>query len=77
MLSIFNNAKNVVVEDNFGHLIKMLETDGNIASKEDQTFYEDAGRVISIADGVAKVSGLATVTSGELVSFLRGVKGLF
>lgn len=76
MVSMYNNAKNVVVEENFGNLIKMLEVDGVNTSKEDQAFYEDAGRVISIADGVAKVSGLATVTSGELVSFLRGVKGL-
>lgn len=29
MMSLFNNAKNVVAEDNFGHLIKMLETDGS------------------------------------------------
>lgn len=29
MFALYNNAKNVVVEDNFGHLIKMLEIDGS------------------------------------------------
>lgn len=28
MVSMYNNAKNVVVEENFGNLIKMLEVDG-------------------------------------------------
>ena len=29
MFALYNNAKNVVAEDNFSHLIKMLETDGS------------------------------------------------
>lgn len=50
MLSIFNNAKNVVVEDNFGHLIKMLETDGNHCIKRrSKHFMKMLVCVISIA----------------------------
>jgi F-type H+-transporting ATPase subunit alpha len=76
MFYFYNNAQKLVVDENLKYLIKVLETEGKEGSAEDHSFYEDAGRVISIADGVAKVSGLSTVTSGELVSFLRGVKGL-
>jgi F-type H+-transporting ATPase subunit alpha len=75
MFYFYNNSYYPVAED-VTSLIKMIEIGDTKYSKEDIAFYEDAGRVISIADGVAKVSGLLTVTSGELVTFLKGVKGL-
>lgn len=36
----------------------------------------EQGRVISIGDGIARVSGLKNVQAGELVTFDRGVKGM-
>jgi len=45
-------------------------------NQEEQVFFEEAGRVISIADGVAKASGLLHVTSGEVVMFAKGVRGM-
>jgi hypothetical protein len=54
MFALYNNAKNVVVEDNFGHLIKMLEIDGSQCFKRrSKLFMKMLVSVISIADGVA------------------------
>jgi proton translocating ATP synthase F1 alpha subunit len=54
----------------------LLEKEMAASNEEEQTFYEEAGRVISIADGVAKASGLLNVTSGEVVMFSKGVRGM-
>lgn len=57
-------------------LSALLEKEISTNTEEEQTFYEEAGRVISIADGVAKASGLLNVTSGEVVMFSKGVRGM-
>lgn len=62
--------------DDLATLSALLEKDISIPVEEEQVFYEEAGRVISIADGVAKASGLLNVTSGEVVMFSKGVRGM-
>jgi len=63
-------------EDDQLALSTLLEKEILTHADEEQTFYEEAGRVISIADGVAKASGLLNVTSGEVVMFSKGVRGM-
>jgi proton translocating ATP synthase F1 alpha subunit len=62
--------------DDLATLSALLEKDVSVPMEEEQVFYEEAGRVISIADGVAKASGLLNVTSGEVVMFSKGVRGM-
>jgi proton translocating ATP synthase F1 alpha subunit len=63
-------------EEDLLALSAILEKEISSNTEEEQTFYEEAGRVISIADGVAKASGLLNVTSGEVVMFSKGVRGM-
>jgi proton translocating ATP synthase F1 alpha subunit len=63
-------------EEDLLELSAILEREVSTSTEEEQTFYEEAGRVISIADGVAKASGLLNVTSGEVVMFSKGVRGM-
>jgi len=36
----------------------------------------DHGQVISIGDGIAKISGLSEVKAGEMLEFQNGIKGM-
>ena len=51
------------------------EIEENDEDEENEEFV-DIGLVITTGDGVAKVSGLEAVQSGELVSFESGVQGI-
>jgi len=42
----------------------------------EHAFERNAGRVITIGDGIVRATGLEDVTSGEIVIFSRGVKGV-
>jgi proton translocating ATP synthase F1 alpha subunit len=42
----------------------------------EHVFERNAGRVITIGDGIVRATGLEDVTSGEIVLFSRGVKGM-
>lgn len=55
-------------------IIKELEK--KISSLETDVQVNDTGRVISVSDGIARVSGLSTVASMEEVTFAGGAKGL-
>jgi len=37
---------------------------------------EEVGRVLSVADGIARIYGLMTVKAGEMVEFSSGLKGM-
>merc|ERR1719465_37298 len=37
---------------------------------------EEAGRVLTVADGIARIYGLKTVKAGEMVEFSSGLKGI-
>merc|ERR1719465_390485 len=37
---------------------------------------EEAGRVLTVADGIARIYGLKTVKAGEMVEFSSGLKGM-
>jgi len=67
-----NNHLETEMED----LSNILEQEVAKKGNEEQVFSEEAGRVISIADGVAKASGLAGVKAGEVVTFASGVRGM-
>ena len=43
---------------------------------EQNITYDEAGRVISVGDGIALVSGINNVEYGELVRFESGVLGM-
>ena len=47
-----------------------------IASYDLSVNVEETGKVISVADGVARVYGLKNVMAGEMVEFENGEKGL-
>lgn len=40
------------------------------------SFYDHTGRVVSIGDGVAKISGLYKVESSEMIRFGNHFKGM-
>eukprot|EP01023_Acetabularia_acetabulum_P036673 TRINITY_DN3468_c0_g1_i1.p2 TRINITY_DN3468_c0_g1~~TRINITY_DN3468_c0_g1_i1.p2 ORF type:complete len:223 (-),score=58.87 TRINITY_DN3468_c0_g1_i1:481-1149(-) len=47
------------------------------AGAKSKTIYvEQAGRVLSVGDGIARVSGLTKVKAGEMVTFTGNVKGM-
>eukprot|EP01024_Parvocaulis_polyphysoides_P053567 TRINITY_DN5345_c0_g1_i4.p4 TRINITY_DN5345_c0_g1~~TRINITY_DN5345_c0_g1_i4.p4 ORF type:complete len:222 (-),score=41.89 TRINITY_DN5345_c0_g1_i4:162-827(-) len=47
------------------------------AGAKSKTIYvEEAGRVLSVGDGIARVSGLTKVKAGEMVTFTSNVKGM-
>jgi proton translocating ATP synthase F1 alpha subunit len=48
----------------------------NSIKKENETYFKDAGLVLSINDGVAKILGLNKIRSGELVNFKNNLKGM-
>ena len=37
---------------------------------------DEIGRVVSVGDGIARVSGLTKIQAGEMVEFASGVKGI-
>merc|ERR1719428_2384602 len=37
---------------------------------------EEVGRVLTVADGIARIYGLKTVKAGEMVEFSSGLKGM-
>ena len=47
-----------------------------IKNFEQDVFFNEAGRVITVGDGIALVSGLENVEYGELVKFESGVFGM-
>lgn len=55
-------------------IIKDLES--KIATLSTEVDVAETGRVISVSDGIARVSGLTTVASMEEVTFATGAKGL-
>jgi F-type H+-transporting ATPase subunit alpha len=47
------------------------------SEKNDVSLIEEIGEVISVGDGVATISGLAKVRSGEMVEFCKtGLRGM-
>ena len=47
-----------------------------IANFDMATEVAEVGQVISVGDGIARVSGLDNVRAGEMVEFNGGIKGL-
>merc|ERR1711937_151226 len=47
-----------------------------IANFSDQQDVEEVGRVLTVADGIARIYGLKTVKAGEMVEFSSGLKGM-
>lgn len=54
----------------------LREIEAKIAQFDSQVKIEHVGKVKSLADGVAHISGLRQVASGELLSFPRGIYGI-
>ena len=57
-----------------GELSKLLEE--RISNYYSEVNVNEVGRVISFADGIARVYGLNKVQVGETVEFSSGVKGM-
>jgi len=72
-----NNYKDILLaEEDLATLVSLLKKEVRFNVEEDRLYQEEAGLVISIADGVAKASGLLNVTSGEVVMFSKGIRGM-
>jgi F-type H+-transporting ATPase subunit alpha len=71
-----NNIETLLANEDLKTIMNLLQKEISIDLEENHIYEEEAGVVISIADGVAKASGLLNVTSGELVIFSKGVKGM-
>jgi len=59
---------------NVAEMSEMLKKE--IASMNITAELQEVGRVITVGDGVARVSGLDNVQAGEMVEFASGTKGL-
>nr|QPK67001.1 ATP synthase subunit 1 [Pelargonium australe] len=55
-------------------LSRLLED--RISNFENQIALDQIGRVLSVGDGIARVSGLNQIQAGEMVEFASGVKGI-
>jgi proton translocating ATP synthase F1 alpha subunit len=55
-------------------LTKILQS--RISSFTEQQSTEEVGRVLSVADGIARIYGLKNVKAGEMVEFSSGLKGM-
>jgi F-type H+-transporting ATPase subunit alpha len=54
----------------------VAELKKQIADFKDQVAVEDAGRVIEVGDGIAKISGLKDTLAGEMLEFANGEIGV-
>ena len=54
-------------------IVSVLQKEIGSFSKESKTV--DAGIVLQVGDGIARVHGLQQVMAGELVEFANGVRG--
>lgn len=41
-----------------------------------ETDFREVGKVVSVGDGIARIYGLETIQSGEIVEFFNGIKGI-
>lgn len=47
-----------------------------ISDSYNQVTRDEVGRVLSVGDGIARVSGLDNIQAGEMVEFANGVRGM-
>jgi len=67
----------VLAEEVVGEFLVTLQDfieKGDVSTEDD--FFEDEGVVISIGDGIARISGLKKVRAGEMVIFSNGIEGM-
>src|SRR5205823_8650305 len=70
-----NSWREAVMRFNADEIVSVLEQE--ISQYRRQVDAREVGKVLEVGDGIARVYGLSTVMSGELVEFSRtGVRGL-
>merc|ERR1719240_668809 len=68
------SAKALAAKVSPAELTKILSE--RISNFSEQQQVEEVGRVLTVADGIARIYGLRSVKAGEMVEFSSGLKGM-
>nr|BDC46354.1 ATPase subunit 1 [Gnetum hainanense] len=70
------NEKESLIQHCPSHLELTSILGSRISSYDSNLQVDEIGRVVSVGDGIARVSGLNKIQAGEMVEFSSGVKGI-